>query len=46
MGIVLGIFIFRKQISAILNKKKLCSAVLKKEVDVHMSKTGRKIFFI
>jgi hypothetical protein len=43
MGIVLCIFIFRKEISAILKKKKY-SAIGKKEVDVHLSKTGSKNF--
>jgi hypothetical protein len=46
MGIVFCIFIFRRQISTILNKKKMYSAIWKKEADVHLSKTGRNIFFL
>jgi hypothetical protein len=44
MGIVLCIFIFRKQIFAILNKKNV-QCYLKKEVDLLLPETGHKIFF-
>jgi hypothetical protein len=45
MGIVLCIFIFRRQIYTTVNKKKKCTVLFEKKKLMFMSKTGRKIFF-